>query len=100
MGLDLERRMDPTEAKQAEIALQRRKREREFREWKDRMRFDLALAADQIVELLEEQRNRNVPKTPGETWNRQFCEAVRLLPAARRYAEDLMFNCIEVKKDG
>lgn len=99
LGLDLDRKMDPAEAKRAEMALQKRKREREFQAWKDRMQFDLALAADQIVEKLEEQRDQNAPKTAGEPWNKQFCRAVRLLPAARRFAEDLMFNCIEVRKD-
>lgn len=100
LGLDLDRKMDPAEARRAEMALQRRKREQEFREWKSRMKFDLALTADQIVRLLEDQRDRNVPKTANETWNPKFCEAVRMLPAVRRYAEELMFNCIEVRKDG
>ena len=99
LGLDLDRKMDPAEAKRAEIALQKRKREREFQAWKDRMQFDLALAADQIVEKLEKQRDLNAPKTADEPWNRMFCQAVRLLPVARRYAEELMFNCIEVRKN-
>lgn len=97
LGLDLQRTIDPTEAKRAEKALKMRKEAQEFAAWKDRMQFDLALTADQIVQMLEEQRDQNVPKTPNEPWNTRFCEAIRLLPAAKRFAQDCLFNC--VRKD-
>ena len=98
LGMDIDSPLSPEAVKQAEIARKTRERENEFREWKERMRFDLALTADRIVEMLEEQRDRNMPKTADETWNREFCQAVRLLPAARRFAKDCMYDCIEVKK--
>ena len=99
LGMDIDSPLSPDAVKQAEIAKRKRDEEREFREWKDRMGFDLALTADRLVRILEWQRDRNTPKTPDEPWNPKFCEAVRLLPYARRFAEDCMFKCIEVKKD-
>jgi len=98
LGMNIDSPLSPEAAKQAEIARKTRESEKEFREWKERIRFDLALTADRIVEILEEQRDRNMPKTADETWNREFCQAVRLLPAARRFAKDCMYDCIEVKK--
>lgn len=92
LGMDIDSPMSPETLKQAEIDRKRREAEREFREWKERMRFDLALTADRIVELLEEQRDLYVPKTPDEPWSKEFCKAVRLLPAARRFAQDCMFG--------
>jgi len=94
MGLDLEGRIDPSEAKRAENALKMRKEAQAFAAWKDRMQFDLALTASQIVDMLEDQRDRNVPKTPDEPWNKLFCQAVILLPAAKRFAQDCMFDCV------
>lgn len=99
LGMDIDSPLSPDAVKQAEIAQRKRDEEREFREWKDRMGFDLALTADRLVRILEWQRDRNTPKTPDEPWNPKFCEAVRLLPYARRFAEDCMFKCIEVKKN-
>ena len=97
LGLDLERRIDPEESRRAEMALKMRKEAQEFSVWKDRMRFDLFLAADRILEMLEEQRDLNVPKTPDEPWNAKFCEAVRVIPAARRFAENCMMDCTKEK---
>jgi len=98
LGLDLDRKIDPAEAKRAEIALKMRKEARDLDVWKDRMRFNLFLAADQLVEMLEEQRDLHVPKTPNETWDPKFCEAIRILPAARRFAENCLSDCTEVKR--
>ena len=95
LGLDLDSRIDPAEARRAEIALKRRKEAHELEAWKDRMRFDLFLAADKILQMLEEQRDRNVPKTPDEPWNTKFCEAVLLIPAARRFAENCLMDCVK-----
>ena len=98
LGMDIDSPLSQEAVKQAENALKMREREREFRKWKEMMRFDLALTADKIVEILEEQRDINVPKTADEAWNMDFCEAVLLLPVARRFAKDCMYDCIEVKK--
>lgn len=92
MGLDIEGKIDPKKKKQAEIALLRRKRAIEFEMWKERMSFDMALTADDIVRKLEEIRDEHRPRTYGE-WDDAFCFAVRLLPEARRFAEDCMMEC-------
>ena len=84
LGLDLERKIDPAEAKRAEIALQMRKEAREFEEWKDRMRFNMFAVWDEILKLLENRRDLYAPSSPGEEWNREFCQTVRLIPAVKR----------------
>ena len=63
------------------------------------MQFDLTLTADDIVRRLEELRDGNVPKTPYEPWNDNFCRAVELLPEARRFSDDCMMDCIKEKKE-
>lgn len=99
LPLDIEGKIDPQKQKAAEKALQMRKRTIEFQRWKERMQFDMALTADEIVRKLEEQRDRNVPATVGEAWNDLFCEAVELLPEARRFADDCMMNCMKERKE-
>lgn len=98
VGVDLDRKMDPEEQRRAEKALQMRKEVREYEEWKSRMRFDLYLAADRILEMLEDQRDRNAPKTPDEEWNPLFCQAVRLIPSTRRFVERCLADCMKEKK--
>ena len=97
LGLDLDRKIDPAEARRAEIAVQRRKDARELAAWKDRIQFDLFLLADRILEMLEEQRDMNLPKTPDEEWNPKFCEAIRMIPAARVFAESCYADCVKKK---
>ena len=97
MGLELEGRMDPQETRRAENALQMRKEANALKEERERMKFDLAMTADLLLEKLEEQRDRNVPKTPDEKWNDAFCEAVRTIPEARMFAEECMNDCIREK---
>ena len=99
MGLELGGNISPQKQREAEKALQRRKNAIEFAEWKERMQFDLALTADDIVRRLEELRDRNVPKTPYEPWSDNFCKAVELLPGARRFAEDCMMECMKKKTE-
>ena len=99
LGLDLGSTITPEKRRQAEKALQMRKRAIEFQQWKERLQFDLALTADEIVRKLEEQRDMNVPATVGEAWNDLFCEAVELLPEARRFADDCMMYCMKERKE-
>lgn len=94
LGMDIDSPMSPEAVKQAENARKKRECERLFIEWKERMAFDLALTADEIVRKLEDIRDENVPKTPDEPWNVPFRMAVGLLPEARRFAEDCMMDCI------
>ena len=93
LDMDLDSNIDPAEAKRAEMALKMRKEEYELEAWKERMRFDLFLAADRILEMLEKQRDVNIPRSPDETWNPRFCEAIRVIPAARRFAENCLMDC-------
>lgn len=98
LGLELEKPIDQEEQRRAEIALQRRKRAREFLKWKQDMRFELNLTAGQILMRLEQIRDEHMPTKPDEPWSREFCEAVRLIPEARRFAEECNMNCTEEKK--
>lgn len=95
MGLDLEGKIDRETQRRAEMAQRMRKNAIEFQEWKDRMRLDLALAVDLIVEKLEERRDLHAPKTPDEAWDPLFCEAIRVLPAARKFAEKCFAECLK-----
>ena len=97
LGLYIGSTITLEQRRQAETAQRMRKNAIEFQQWKEMMKLDLALAADQILEALEEQRDQNVPKTKDEPWNEKFCEAVRMIPAARQFAEMCMAECIEVK---
>lgn len=92
MGLDIEGKIDPQKQKQAEIALQRRKKAREMLEWKERMQFNLYLLAERLVDRLENDRDDHRPRTYGE-WDERFYTAVRLLPEARQFAEDCLMDC-------
>lgn len=98
MGLDLESTITPEQRKQAEKAQRMRKEAIEFQQWKERMKFDLALAADRLAEKVEECRDLHTPKTKDERWDDAFCDAVRLIPAARKFAEKCMADCIDERK--
>lgn len=97
MGLDIEGKIDPQKQKQAEIALQRRRKARELQEFREKMQFGLALAAEQIVDRLEEARDRHRPRTYGE-WDPAFCTAVKLLPEARAFEEECAMDCVKEEK--
>ena len=99
LGLDIDGYIDPAERKRAENALQRRKRAYELHEWKNRMQFELAITAEQIVRRLEDVRDEHRPRTYG-TWDEEFYTAVRLLPDAIRFAEDCIMDCTGVKNNG
>lgn len=98
LGMDIDSPMSPEAVKHAENAQRKRVREREFAEWKERMRFDLALTAEDIVRKLENVRDEKRPRTYGE-WDDDFCRAVELLPEARQFAEDCMMNSMKEKQD-
>ena len=97
LGLELDSPIDPSKQKQAENAIQMRKKAIEFQAWKERMQFNLALTADEIVKRLEEIRDEKRPRTYGE-WDADFCRAVELLPEARRFADDCMMDCMKEKE--
>ena len=95
LGMDIDSPMNPEAVRIAEKQQEMRRQMRENAEWLERFRFDMALLADMIVRALEKQRDENVPKTPYETWNKDFCDAVILLPKARRLADDCMMYCMK-----
>lgn len=97
LGLDLQSSISPEEKRRAEIALKMRKRAIEHEEWTKRMLFNLALTAEDIVRRLENVRDEKRPRTYGE-WDEEFCTAVELLPDARRFADDCMMDCMEVRE--
>lgn len=93
LGLDLDSKIDPEESRRAEMAVKMRKEAIEAEAWKDKMKFDLFLVADEILCKLEEQRDKNVPQTPDEAWNEQFCQAIKTIPAAKRFVENCLMEC-------
>lgn len=99
LPLDLEGKIDPEKQRQAEIAIKMRKRAIAIREWKERTQFGLFLMADEILRRLEDQRDRNVPTKADEPWNKEFAEAVRLIPTARRFAEECYARCMKEKDE-
>ena len=100
LGLELGKPIDPEKQRRAEMALQRRKRAREYQVWLERMKFDMELTAVAILRQLEKTRDENVPKTADEEWNEKFCTAVRLIPEAERLCEECNMMCTEGKRDG
>ena len=76
----------------------RRIAQREFEadlaRWKDAMEWNMYLVALQILMALEQQRDDNAPKDPDEPWNDAFCTAVRWIPEARMFLEEMSIACI------
>lgn len=86
-----EKRRHEAIARQIEL----REHQEETRRWKERMTFDLYLMAGMILDSLIDQRDRNTPKTPDEPWNDLFCEAVRLIPEAKMFLEEMSIEIID-----
>lgn len=97
LGLDIDGKIDPAKQRAAEKAIQMRKKAIELQEFRERMQFGLALAAEQIVDRLEEARDRHRPRTYGE-WDPVFYMAVRTLPDARRFEEECAMACVKEEK--
>lgn len=97
LGLELHGTIDPSKKEAAKKALQRRKNAIAFAEWRERTEFDMALTAGEIVRKLESIRDEKKPRTYGEEWDPEFCNAVVLLPEARRFADDCMMYCTKEK---
>lgn len=72
-----------------------RREEEETAEWKEKMQFGIFLAADMIVQKLEERRDMYAPKTKDEEWNPAFCESITLLPVASTFARNCWFRNIK-----
>ena len=63
----------------------------------DRLLFRQWEAADSIVKRLEEIREANMPKSPDDNWNDEFCNAISLLPEARRFTEECWYEYYSYK---
>ena len=68
--------------------------EAELRRWKDAAEWGLYLAALQILTALEHMRDDNAPKDTDEPWNDAFCTAIRWIPEARMFLEQMSIECI------
>ena len=75
--------------------IEMREHQEEMRRWKERMTFDLYLMAGMILDSLIDQRDRNAPKTADEEWNDSFCEAIRLIPEAKMFLEEMSIAIID-----
>ena len=53
--------------------------------------------ADRFITALENIRDAHMPKTPGERFDDEFALAVKLLPGAREYAENLWYEYNAIK---
>ena len=95
--LNEERKTQEYERIQESLAV--RREAEELLKWKGIIRFEIALTAFQIVRMLEEQRDRNMPKPPDFEWNEKFSEAIRFLPDAITFAKDCWYSCVEDKKE-
>lgn len=92
------RERDLKEHERVRRAVEHRRTREEFLKWKEKMGFDMYLTASQILMILTCQRDMNEPKHPEDEWSEEFRTAIELIPEARRFVEDSMMDCIEVKK--
>lgn len=79
-------------------AIEHRRTQEEFMKWKAEIGFNLHLTAGQILFMLEDIRDDNLPKNMDDQGNRDFLWAVDLIPEARQFAEDTAMDCTEVKE--
>lgn len=97
LGLELSGEIDPQKQREAEKAIQRRKKARELREFREKMQFGLMLWSERLVDRLEEARDRHRPRTYGE-WDTEFYMAVGTLPEARAFEEECAMDCVKEEK--
>ena len=76
------------------MRITQREFEAEMQRWKDSMEWNMYLVALQILMALEQQRDDNAPNDPDEPWNDAFCTAVRWIPEARMFLEEMSIACI------
>ena len=93
LGMDIDSPMSRDALREAQKQQEQRRRERELLEKLERLRFDLYLAADKVLTDLEEMRDETVPVSAYGNWDDLFAFAVKMIPEAKRLAEDaLMYN--------
>ena len=71
----------------------------ETRRWKERVEFDIYLISGMILDKLIRQRDENQPAETDGEWNDQFCEAVRLIPEAKRFMEEMSMRVIQKEEN-
>lgn len=74
--------------------IEARREVEDFAAWKTWMRFEMDLMAFSLLRKLEEQRDTYAPTHPDDDWSEEFCEAVRMLPEVRRFAEDCWYDIV------
>lgn len=74
-----------------------RERQEKDRQWRERTAFGLCLLADKLLCRLKDMRDRNEPKAPDEPWNEAFRQAVRAIPEAKRFLEEMSIAIIDRK---
>lgn len=89
---------DRKESERIAKVIEQREWEESYRNWKDRMEFDLFLTTDRILEMLERQRDENEPEFPDGEWNDAFCNALTAIQEARMLTNDLMIMCTRSDK--
>ena len=62
--------------------------------WKETEAFIRWMVADYAVQQLEELRDEFTPKSPNDEWDDRFAFAVKMLPDARRAAEDFWWKYV------
>ena len=85
------------EHERVQRAVEHRRTQEEFRKWKEKIGFDLYLTSIDILKMMEQIRDDNMPG-PDDDWNDEFCMAIELIPEARRFYEDMAIECTEVKE--
>lgn len=71
----------------------------ETRRWKERVEYDIYLISGMILDRLTRQRDENIPAGPDAEWNEKFCEAVRLIPEAKRFVEEMSMRVIQKEEN-
>ena len=80
--------------------IDRLRREQEERKEHERDAFRSWLQEDTFLQILEEIRDANQPKTPDEPWNETFCRVIQMIPEVKQKARGLWLNYTAIKEGG
>ena len=98
LGMNIDSPVDEKRLKSAKNSLKRKRDEQAFQERVNKAHYNMYLAVLSLEMRLEEQRDSNRPLRYGDEWNKDFCDAVRLLPEVREYADYFLIKCTEKKQ--
>lgn len=77
------------EARQESEVLQAIERKRNEQRILSKHIFLVWFTLDKCLQRLEEQRDKNVPRTVDEDWNQDFCNAICKIPEVRSLCKEL-----------